>query len=145
MQQGYIRLAYGFIEPLFFQEFRVFGMAHERKVRVQDDAEQSLFHLIFLISGPDCFLASRPVLRGRGSGRSSTLSSPGWIAGAAVRAAVYRASEPPRRASSGFRLRRRRTAARGAGDGSDRLSIRGRLRSLPAEARAGSESARPPR
>jgi hypothetical protein len=37
LQERQVGFADGLKEPVFFQKFRVFGMAHVRQVRVQDD------------------------------------------------------------------------------------------------------------
>ena len=37
LQERQVGFADGFKEPVFFEEFRVFRMTHERQVRVQDD------------------------------------------------------------------------------------------------------------
>ena len=45
-QQRDVRFGDGLVEPIFFEEILVFGMAHERQMSVQDEAEIAEWHCV---------------------------------------------------------------------------------------------------
>src|SRR5215471_11906452 len=44
VQQRYVGLAYGFEQPVLFEEFGVFGMAHKGQMRMKNQSEETAFH-----------------------------------------------------------------------------------------------------